>query len=183
MVLVALVGPPLAGAAAADRDSGRDTPDGPWLVWGTGRPDVGGTQGAYTYDTSLVPEGATVSLGSVSLAGHTRTALTVRGLKPGHRYGTHLHVGRCGSDPSAAGPHYQQQTGDPGDPDVANARNEVWLDVRAGLRGTGAAVAHNRWTYRAAPGSVVLHAGATSTDPDTPGRAGARVACVTLSSW
>lgn len=180
--LAAFAVPPLAGSAMGGGAPAEAEVDGPWLVWGTGRPNLHGDGDAYTYDPDLVPPGATVSLGSVSIAGRTRTGLTVRGLKPGHVYGTHLHANPCGAEPAAAGPHYQQRVGAPDDPDFANPRNEVWLDVRTSSRGAGVAFARNRWSYRTAPGSVVLHARATSTDPDTPGMAGARVACVTVSS-
>jgi hypothetical protein len=43
--------------------------------------------------------------------------------------------------------------------------------------------ARHRWTYDGpAPGSVVLHERATSTDPDSPGDAGDRVGCVPLAA-
>lgn len=172
-------GPHGVTAASAGRAAGED---GPWLVYGSGEPTANGSGGAYRYDTRLVPEGAAVSLVSMSVAGRTRTVLIVRGLVPHHTYGTHLHANACGPDPDAAGPHYQQRVGAPDDPDFADRRNEVWVDVRTNRHGAGVAVARNPWEYRAAPGAVVLHANATSTDPDTPGQAGPRVACVTLTS-
>jgi Cu-Zn family superoxide dismutase len=166
----ALVGPTAANAAAR-----------PHVVWGGGRPNPDGEAGAYAYDRELVPDGASVRLMSVSARHRTYTLVALRGLRPDHTYGTHLHANACAADPDAAGPHFQKRRGEATDPRYANARNEVWLDVRTDASGGGATWATNPWRYGArVPRSVVVHAEKTSTDPATPGVAGARVACVTL---
>jgi Cu-Zn family superoxide dismutase len=153
------------------------------MVSGAGWPTAAGAGGAYAYDTELAPPGAAIALASGSIGDRTWTVLVVRGLRPGHTYGTHLHRDACGPDPLAAGPHFQRVPGAPTDPDHANAVNEVWLDVRTNAAGAGVAYARNPWAYAAAvPGSVVLHAAPTSTHPTTPGVAGARVACVSLTA-
>jgi Cu-Zn family superoxide dismutase len=166
----AVVGPTAANAAAR-----------PHTVWGSGRPNPAGEAGAYAYDVDLVPAGASVRLMSVSARHRTHTLVALRGLRPDHNYGTHLHANACAADPEAAGPHFQKRQGATTDPRYANPRNEVWLDVRTDGWGAGATWTINPWRYGTrVPRSVVVHAAKTSTDPETPGVAGARVACVTL---
>ncbi|GGK28184.1 hypothetical protein GCM10010124_21020 [Pilimelia terevasa] len=174
------------GAAAAIGLTGAALPAaatavGPQLLYGTGTATDGGSGGAYRYDATLVPDGALVHLGSASLStGVTKTTLTVHGLLPHRTYGAHLHALACGPEPASSGGHYQQEPGT--DPHAANPRNEVWLDVTTDANGTAVTAAENPWTYRAAPGSVVVHADPTSHDHSNPGVAGARVACLTLAA-
>ncbi len=104
-------------------------------------------------------------------SGETTVKLRVKGMKPGHAYGVHVHRKPCGADPAAAGGHYQHRPSD--DPRAANPDNEVWLDFTPGPGGQARARAHHDWGFR--PGqanSVVIH--------DEPGNHGARVACFTV---
>jgi Cu-Zn family superoxide dismutase len=116
----------------------------------------------------------------------TRVDLQVEGLRPSHAYGAHLHQLACGSDPAAAGPHYQNVP-DPvtpsTDPRYANPRNEVWLDFTTDGDGDGSARSIVPFVLRTgaeAPHSLVLHAGHTMTGPGMAGTAGPRLACVNL---
>lgn len=186
LALPALAAPavaePAAPAPSADDRRGHTTAyDLPEVVlWATGTPTAAGDGGAFVYDDALVPASAVFDLGSVSVEGRTDTVFSVLGLLPDRTYGAHLHAKECGTDPAASGPHYRHADGDPKDPAVVNAANEVWLDLTTDATGAGVAVASNPWTYRAHPGSVVLHANPTSTEPATPGDAGPRVACMNL---
>ncbi|MGW3486684.1 superoxide dismutase [Streptomyces sp. NPDC001054] len=130
---------------------------------------------ALTYKPALVPAGAGVRVEQRTDGDGTRVTLRVSGLKAGHRYGAHVHTGVCGTDPAAAGEHYQHEK-DPvrpsTDPAYANARNEVRLDFTADARGDGTASATHAWGFR--PGgarSIVLH--------EAAGAAG-RAACVSV---
>ncbi|MEU3251712.1 superoxide dismutase family protein [Streptomyces sp. NPDC006997] len=127
---------------------------------------------AVTYDRSLAPEGAWIEVGQrTDPDGTTTVRLRVTGMRPGARYGAHVHREPCGADPAAAGGHYQHRPS--GDPAAANPRNEVWLDFRADRHGTGHAVARHAWGFRRAEAaSVVLH---DARDP-----AGRRVGCFTV---
>ncbi|WP_313896288.1 superoxide dismutase family protein [Streptomyces sp. YIM 98790] len=177
---------PVAGAEAGAGAGG----DGYWQhAWGTFQQAGGGGGGgggaepprAVTYDTGLVPVGAVIHVAHSVADGGTTVGLSVRGLRPGHTYGTHVHTEPCGPDPADSGPHYQHVTGD--DPRLANPRNEVWLDFTPKEDGTGWARARQEWTFRPdGARSVVLHARATSTGEDgrPPGDAGERVACFTV---
>lgn len=131
---------------------------------------------AITYDTGLVPAASWIEVAQRSVPGATTVSLRVRGMKPGHAYGVHVHQKPCGAAPEAAGGHYQDRV-DPvqpsTDPAHVNADNEVWLDFTAAADGSGAATARHTWGFR--PGgaaSVVLH--------DAPGGAGERAACFTV---
>ncbi|SFC67536.1 superoxide dismutase family protein [Streptomyces aidingensis] len=177
----------LPGGAAAAVAAPAAGAEGYWQhAWGELRqvPAGGGGQAplrAVTYDTALVPEGAVIHVAHSVADGATSVVLSVRGLRPGHTYGAHVHAEPCGPDPQDAGPHYQNVTGD--DPALANPDNEVWLDVTPGEDGRGWSRAHQDWVFRPAPArSVVLHARATSTGEDgrPAGDAGERVACFTV---
>jgi Cu-Zn family superoxide dismutase len=139
---------------------------------------------ALTHNPDLVPVGARATVTSLSTQVGTVTVLRVRGVVPHHEYGGHVHVGTCGADPLASGPHYQHVP-DPVQPSVdpayANPRNEIWLDFRADARGNGLAVSTVRWQFDDRPaGAVVLHERFTSTEPGEAGVAGARVGCVNV---
>ncbi|MEU1130435.1 superoxide dismutase family protein [Streptomyces sp. NPDC005900] len=131
---------------------------------------------AVTYDMRLVPAASWILVRQHGDERGTTVTLRVRGLKPGHAYGVHVHRKPCGARPEASGGHYQHRV-DPvqpsKDPAYLNPRNEVWLDFTAKADGTGSARAHHRWGFR--PGeaaSVVLHR--------EQGGAGDRLACFTV---
>ncbi|GIE16141.1 hypothetical protein Afe05nite_79810 [Paractinoplanes ferrugineus] len=142
---------------------------------------------AITYDPAVVPAGATAKL-SITRTGYgTDVAVTLTGLTAGRMYGAHLHVGACAADPEAAGPHYQNHR-DPVTPSVnpvyANPGNEVWLDFTTDAAGSATATVSHGWDFRAdaPPHALVLHAEHTHTAPGEAGKAGARVACLTVPS-
>lgn len=140
---------------------------------------------AVTYDPAVVPAGATAKLTITRTGYGTAVTLTVTGLIANRAYGAHLHVAPCTADPEASGPHYQNHP-DPVTPSVnpvyANPRNEVWLDFTADGAGSAAATATHGWNFREAapPRAVVLHSEHTHTAAGEAGKAGARVACLTL---
>ncbi|HET6858738.1 MAG TPA: superoxide dismutase family protein [Streptomyces sp.] len=124
---------------------------------------------AVTYDMELVPAAAFIEVEQKSDASGTHVRARVRGVRPGHAYGAHVHTAPCGARPEDAGPHYQHVL----DPDRVDPANEVWLDFTADARGEGAASAHHAWGLR--PGearSVVIHR--------APGGGGERVACFSV---
>ncbi|MFF1698968.1 superoxide dismutase family protein [Streptomyces sp. NPDC058257] len=131
---------------------------------------------AITYDQKLVPAGSSIEVEQRGGPGDMAVTVRVKGLKPGHAYGAHVHQKPCGADPAAAGGHYQHRE-DPvqpsKDPAYANPENEVWLDFTANPDGSGGASARHGWEFRAGgAGSVVLHR--------EQGGAGDRVACFTV---
>ncbi|MGK5636772.1 superoxide dismutase family protein [Streptomyces sp. URMC 126] len=140
---------------------------------------------AVTYAPDAVPGGARVRVTErPAPGGGTRFALRLEGLPAGRTFGAHVHRQACGPKPEDAGPHYQNVK-DPVQPSVdpayANPRNEVWLDLTTGARGTARAQATVAWRVR--PGearSLVLHEHATDTRAGHAGTAGARLACVTV---
>ncbi|WP_155370811.1 superoxide dismutase family protein [Catellatospora vulcania] len=144
---------------------------------------------AVTYDTTLVPAGATVRLALADTDTTPKVTLWLTGLNPDHTYGAHLHQRPCGPDGAAAGPHYQH-TADPAatpekpsaDPAYANATNEVWLDFTTGPDGSAQSSATHQWPFNEQnpPRSLILHAEATQTAAGHAGMAGARLACVNL---
>jgi superoxide dismutase, Cu-Zn family len=145
--------------------------------------------GGYTYDTELVPEGATAELTLKTEEDRTNVRLSVTGMTPNHGYGAHLHTKPCGEDPEAAGPHYQNKP-DPAakdapstDPAYANSTNEVWLDFTADSLGDATTSVQVPWvaTAKRRPNSLVIHAEQTMTEPGKAGTAGARVACLTIA--
>ncbi len=145
-----------------------------------------GTGNARTYDPALVPAGARATVDGRSAGTGTTVTLTVAGLRPKARYGAHVHAKACGATGKDAGPHYQNQV-DPVQPSVdpayANPRNEIWLDLSTDDRGNGTATATVEWAYAAdrRPGSVVIHAMGTSSEPGKAGTAGDRAACVSVA--
>jgi Cu-Zn family superoxide dismutase len=147
-------------------------------------PGAPGGQAA-TYDTSLVPAGATATVTSSESNGSTTVTLNVTGLQPNRAYGAHAHVNPCGADGAAAGPHYQFQK-DPVTPSVdpafVNPQNEIWLDFATDGSGTGTATTTVLWTFPAdrRAEAVVIHEKPTSTEPGKAGTAGTRPACLTV---
>ncbi|MFI5492209.1 superoxide dismutase [Actinoplanes sp. NPDC051859] len=145
-----------------------------------------GTQ-AITYDTAVVPAGATAQVSVSTTAQGVRVRLAVTGLASRRAYGAHLHTKTCTSVPDDAGPHYQHQVApsQPStDPAYANPRNEVWLDFTTDPRGAATVASQQPWSFDPIrpPRSLILHAQLTRTDAGQAGTAGARVACLTLRS-
>jgi superoxide dismutase, Cu-Zn family len=145
-----------------------------------------GTGVAITYDEGLVPAGARVAVDSRSGEGTTTVMLAVRNLAPHRMYGAHVHSAPCGERSEVAGPHFQYSV-DPVQPSVdptyANPQNEIWLDFTTDQLGAGSAESTVAWAFPAnrRPGSVVVHAVRTSTEPGQAGTAGERVACVSVN--
>ncbi|HEU0088792.1 MAG TPA: superoxide dismutase [Pseudonocardiaceae bacterium] len=144
---------------------------------------------AFTYDPALAPVGAYLAVTMATLPDSTRVELDVSGLLPNRGYAVHLHAKPCGPTGAAAGPHFQHQI-DPAatpdqpstNPEFANPRNEIWLDVRTDATGSGTSSTEVPFVFTdRRPASVVVHkAMATATGPGQAGMAGERIACVTL---
>ncbi|HEU0127240.1 MAG TPA: superoxide dismutase [Pseudonocardiaceae bacterium] len=147
---------------------------------------------AVTYNPALVPEGASI-LASIMPAGRgytqTRANLSVAGLLPNHAYVLRAHTQACGATAEEAGPPYQDRI-DPAatpqanstNPEYANPRNEIWLDVRTDTDGSASSGASVPFTFTdRAPASVVVY-DAPATAPGQAGPLGAPVACLNLSS-
>ncbi|WP_224390988.1 superoxide dismutase family protein [Pseudonocardia sp. ICBG1293] len=146
----------------------------------------GGEGPAFTYDPTLVPAGATVTVTSAEQDGSTVTTLRVSGLVPNRTYGAHAHTQPCTAAAGAdAGPHYQFSE-DPVtpsvDPSYANPMNEIWLDVTTDANGAGESTSTDPWVFpddRRAE-SVVLHEEPTATHAGHAGTAGGRPGCTTV---
>lgn len=149
------------------------------------------TSKAITYNPGLAPVGAAVTAALIpSSDGSTRGELTVSGLLPNRGYAAHAHTKACGATGEDAGPHFQNHV-DPAatpqapstNPEYANPRNEIWLDVRTDAAGAGTSRTTVPFVFTdRTPGSIVIHeAMQTSTGPGQAGQAGARIACITLS--
>jgi Cu-Zn family superoxide dismutase len=148
---------------------------------------------AITYNPSLAPVDTAI-LTSVIPGGygysHTVATLVVAGLLPNRSYAAHAHTNACGPTGEEAGPHYQNRM-DPAakppapstNPQYANPRNEIWLDIHTDAAGQGTSQTTVPFGFTGRrPGSIVLHeAMTTATAPGQAGKAGARIACVTLS--
>jgi Cu-Zn family superoxide dismutase len=145
---------------------------------------------AETYNTALAPVGARLSATMTPSGQSTNAELTVFGLLPNRGYAVHAHTNACGPNPESAGPHYQNRI-DPAatpqapstNPEYANPRNEIWLDVRTDALGGGTSRTTVPFVFTGrGPGSIVVHeAMETATGPGEAGKAGARIACLTLS--
>jgi Cu-Zn family superoxide dismutase len=149
------------------------------------------TSKAATYNPDLAPLGAALTAIVIPSSDRsTRAELTVSGLLPNRTYAAHAHTTACGATAAAAGPHFQNRL-DPAatpqapssDPQYANPTNEIWLDVRTDTAGAGTSRTTVPFLITdRAPGSIVVHeAMQTSTAPGQAGKAGARIACLTLS--
>jgi superoxide dismutase, Cu-Zn family len=145
---------------------------------------------AYTYDTAAAPAGAELSVAVTGSGEGTEVELTATGLVADRGYAAHAHTEPCGATGDSAGPHFQNEQ-DPAatpdrpsvDPAYANPENEIWLHLHTGSDGSGTtrAAVPFRLGDRA-PASIVLHEKpATATAPGEAGKAGGRVACVTLA--
>jgi hypothetical protein len=92
----------------------------------------------------------------------------------GRTFGAHVHVGACGQDPLASGPHYANPNAAPG---ASIKQREIWLDFTVNA-GVGHARAARPWHIDTGDANaVVIHA--LPTDHGT-GAAGARLACTTV---
>lgn len=175
--VLAAGGGAVGGGVAGDGAAGEGAPFYEMRVAGRFAPPTASMYAwAVTYDTKLVPAGSQIEIDQRGRPNDMSVTLRVKGMKPGHAYGAHVHQKPCGADPDAAGGHYQHRQ-DPvqpsEDPAYVNAENEVWLDFTAGTDGSGTATARHDWEFR--PGgarSVVLHR--------EGGGAGERVACFTV---
>lgn len=146
---------------------------------------------ADTYDPALAPVGSRLKVVFNPSDETTNAELTVTGLVPNRGYAVHAHTNACSATPAVAGPHYQN-TVDPAatpqtpstNPQYANPRNEVWLDVRTDSTGSGTSRTTVPFVFTdRGPGSIVVHeAMQTATEPGQAGGAGARIACLTLSA-
>lgn len=188
-------------ACSAQSSSGSSTPTatetGPGTSGGT-RAELSGegtltapdqTSNAYTYDPAMAPLGAVLRITLAASGESTEATLAVSGLLPNRGYAVHLHNNSCGPTGDAAGPHFQYQV-DPAatpekpstDPEFANPRNEVWLDVRTDAIGSGMSSTEVPFVLTdRVPASVVVHEQmVTSTEPGQAGKAGNRLACLTL---
>ncbi|GAA1839258.1 hypothetical protein GCM10009836_17900 [Pseudonocardia ailaonensis] len=122
---------------------------------------------------------------SSSADGTTVVTLEVSGMLPNHMYGAHAHTKVCGATGADAGPHFQYKQ-DPQQPSTnpqyANSKNEIWLDLTTDASGAGVGSTKVNWSFPAnrRPNSVVLHDHHTSTAQGSAGDAGARLACVTV---
>ncbi|MBV7696097.1 superoxide dismutase family protein [Streptomyces sp. TRM70350] len=140
---------------------------------------------AVTYNSELVPVSGRVQVKEeLRRNGGTRIELRLRDLVPNRVYGAHVHTKPCGALPADSGPHYQNRV-DPVqpsvDPDFANPRNEVWLDLTTNKDGSDRSIAIVDWRFREGGArSVVLHEMATSTHEGHAGTAGARLACINV---
>lgn len=145
---------------------------------------------ADTYNPALAPIGARLTANLAPTGESINAELAVSGMLPNRGYAVHAHTNACGAKPDSSGPHYQNRV-DPAaspqesstDPVYANPNNEVWLDVRTDATGAGTARTTVPFVFAdRGPASIVVHeAEQTATDPGHAGRAGARLACITLS--
>jgi superoxide dismutase, Cu-Zn family len=145
----------------------------------------------FVYNPDHVPATATARVQAVyNAAGDTIVTLQVRGMKPNHHFGAHAHVGECGTNPLAAGGHFQNvpnpstDPADAGDLAYANPSNEIWLDFETDEDGNAVAQTRVGWQFspeRAAK-SVIIHERHTSTGhgDGTAGTAGGRMACISV---
>jgi Cu-Zn family superoxide dismutase len=150
----------------------------------------GSSTAADTYNPALAPPGARLSATLTPSGGTTTAVVTYSGLLPNRSYAAHAHTNVCGTTGAAAGPHYQNRI-DPAatpqkpssNPEYANPRNEVWLDLHTDATGSGTARTTVPFVFSdRGPGSIVVHeAMETETAPGKAGQAGARIACLTLS--
>ncbi|MEU5808953.1 superoxide dismutase family protein [Streptomyces sp. NPDC047718] len=140
--------------------------------------------GAVTYAPGHVPAGSRIRVTERAGTQGTWIELRLEGVKANRTFGAHVHRKPCGTDPAAAGSHYQDLA-DPVQPSVdpayANPRNEVWLDLTTDARGDGRSQTAVTWRIRVGDArSVVVHEHPTATGPGHAGSAGPRLACLTV---
>lgn len=147
--------------------------------------EPGGGNEAVTYDPTAAPPGARLSVLAVETGDRTTVLLVASGLNPNRTYGSHAHVNACGVTGEAAGSHFQHEV-DPVQPSVdpafANPDNEIWLDFTTDATGAGSASTTVPFGFDdRAPASVVLHEKGTATGEGEAGKAGSRLACLTVA--
>jgi Cu-Zn family superoxide dismutase len=159
----------------------------------TSRPNTGTL--AYTYNPALAPAGAHLTAVMTPSNESTNAELTVSGLLPNRGYAVHANVNACSPNPAAEGPRYENRV-DPAvnptsisqetstNPEYANPRNEIWLDVHTDAAGSGTSRTTVPFVFTdRGPGSIVVDdAQATATGPGQAGNGGARIACLSLSA-
>lgn len=149
------------------------------------------TTKAETYNPALAPVGAHLQAALTPSGESTTAEFTVSGLLPDRGYAAYADVNACGGFPDAEVPHYQNRI-DPAatarapstNPEYANPSNEIWLDLRTDATGSGTARTTVPFVFTdRGPGSIVVYeAMQTGTGPGHAGKAGARIACLTLSA-
>ena len=201
----------ISPAAAAPSATADPSPNPTAFVLERFRPasQAQGDRGAVTYDSALVPTTAVGLVAELRLPGKwhgemrnhemrergehgkhgmpprgTFVFLALRGVEPDHHFGIHVHTRPCGTRPDSSGPHYQNVK-DPKQPSTnpqyANPRNEMWLDVTTNSRGDARAKSLVKWHFRAGEArSVVIHEHGTATHQGRAGMAGDRVACINV---
>lgn len=171
-------------SGAAEAPSPASAPVTPVADTPVAEPAAAGDQPkAITYDTKRVPAGARLATSAKVENGRTTVTLTVTGLLPGTKYGSHVHTKPCGAKPADSGPHYQHEK-DPVSPSVdpkfANPDNEIWLDLTTDDKGAATSSATVGWEFRKGEANaVVVHASHTHTEAGKAGTAGDRLACLT----
>jgi Cu-Zn family superoxide dismutase len=148
------------------------------------------TSKAETYNPALAPAGALLTTTMTPSGGSTTAELIVSGMLRNRGYAVHAHTNTCGDNPNSVGPRYQNHI-DPAatpqapstDPEYANPRNEIWLDMHTNIVGSGTSHTTVPFIFTdRGPGSIVVHeATHTSTALGHAGEAGAPIACLTLS--
>jgi Cu-Zn family superoxide dismutase len=149
----------------------------------------GQSSNAVTYNPALAPDGARLAVTITQADGLTTATFDASGLLPDRGYAVHMHAKACGATGEAAGPHFQHRM-DPAatsqqpssNPDYANPTNEIWLDLHTDAHGAGNSITRVPFVFTdRVPASVVVHEKpVTETVPGQAGKAGARVACLTL---
>ncbi|GAA2751918.1 MULTISPECIES: superoxide dismutase family protein [Kitasatospora] len=168
LVLVPVLSPPMVVDARFDRADGF------------------APAAAVSHVTDLVPYGSHVRVTVTRGPGRTTVALAVEGLAPRHEFPAHVHTGRCGLDPAASGPHYQDRV-DAAQPSAdsayADGDNELRLTLRTNADGAGRTQTTVPWTFRPDEAhSLVLHAGRQSGghQPTRAYQSTDRAACVNV---
>jgi Cu-Zn family superoxide dismutase len=150
---------------------------------------------AYTYNPALAPAGARLNVVMTPSDETTTAELTVSGLVPNRGYAVHANVNACSPNSAAEGPRYQNRV-DPTvnptsisgetstNPEYANPRNEVWLDVHTDVTGSGTSRTTVPFVFTdRGPGSIVVEdATDTATGLGKAAKEGARIACLSLSA-
>lgn len=145
---------------------------------------------AISYNPDLAPIGAAMTATVIPTSEGSMAELTVLGLLPNRSYVAYAYTKACGVTADAAGQRFHNRPdpapnaqGPSTNLTYANRTNEYRLDVRTDVAGAG----DSRTTVPfalsdRAPGSFVVHYEALSPGgPGQAGKAGAPVACLTLS--
>jgi Cu-Zn family superoxide dismutase len=176
---------PAIPTPAARYDSLRST-----VVFGSGTLTTPSSKSkAISYNPDLAPIGAAMTATVIPTSEGSMAELTVFGLLPNRAYVAYAYTKACGATADAAGRRFQNHL-DPAEsarapstnPEYANPENEIWLDVRTDAAGAGDSRTTVPFTLSdRTPGSFVVHDAVLSTTKGHAGKAGDRVACLTLS--